>query len=250
MFSISFLSDRNDKKQKLLSTISAIQDGNRKLREKFIQENIPFIIKSASKTVGKYVDMDNGEEFSIALIAFNEAINNFDINRNDNFWYYSELIIKSKIIDNFRVNMKNSRVFPFTFFENHIEALEEKFYQDQSINMFEDVDTHDELELFKKNLEAYGIALDDLIGNTPKHRDSIKLYIKVARLILNDEFLYKKLIRKKTLPTTEIAKKIDLHPNSLRKNSKFIIAICLILKSNLDIMKSFIQFTEKGGSEV
>ena len=47
-------------------------------RNDFIEQSMPFIIKTTSSFLGRYVCTDNDEEFSIALIAFNEAIEKYN----------------------------------------------------------------------------------------------------------------------------------------------------------------------------
>jgi len=59
-----------------ISTLRQIKEGNHQLREEFISEYKPFILKVTSNATGKYIDTRNSDEFSIALSAFNEAMIN------------------------------------------------------------------------------------------------------------------------------------------------------------------------------
>lgn len=46
----------------------------------FIKQHIPFIIKTVSQITGQYVTL-NQNEMSIALLAFNEAIDKYEEER-------------------------------------------------------------------------------------------------------------------------------------------------------------------------
>ena len=45
-------------------------------RNDFIEQSMPFIIKTTSSFLGRYVCTDNDEEFSIALIALMRLLKN------------------------------------------------------------------------------------------------------------------------------------------------------------------------------
>ena len=51
------------------------------LRNKFIDDFKPFILKCVYQMVGQKDDLEQCDEYSIALIAFNEAIEAYDLNR-------------------------------------------------------------------------------------------------------------------------------------------------------------------------
>jgi RNA polymerase sigma factor len=65
--------------------LKQVKNGDILLREKLIADYQPFIIKTVSQFMGKYIEIENSEEFSIGLIAFNEAIDCFDESKNPIF---------------------------------------------------------------------------------------------------------------------------------------------------------------------
>lgn len=79
MFNIRLFKKRTpDREYEVNDVIKKIQDGDKLLRDKFINDYKPFIIKTISRALGKFIEIENNEEFSIGLIAFNESINYFD----------------------------------------------------------------------------------------------------------------------------------------------------------------------------
>jgi len=54
--------------------IIKIKNGDIELKEKFIKKYKPYLLKIISSTLGRYVDPEVSEEYSVGLMAFNEAI--------------------------------------------------------------------------------------------------------------------------------------------------------------------------------
>ena len=65
-------------------------------KNKIIQDHIPFIIKTVSDLTGRYVTLDD-DEMSIALLAFNEAIDKYD-NTKGAFLAFARLVIRSRLL--------------------------------------------------------------------------------------------------------------------------------------------------------
>ncbi len=223
-----------------------IKEGDKQLREDFISSYTPFMLKTASNIIGRYIDIKNSDEYSIALSAFNEAIDCYDMTKNYNFLLFSEHVIKKRLIDHIRRSKRNKEL-PFSYFENDNEMLEKYIIPDSSIT-FEDVEIREEIIEYKKTLEGYGITFVDLISNVPKHEDSRRLCIRIAKLLADDEELFRLLQKYKNIPRTELKKKAKVHGRTIGNHRKYIIALCLVLKSNLELSKRYLNSTEKGGS--
>lgn len=229
--------------------IERIQQGDKDLREKVIDEYRPFIIKTISCFLGRYIDIENSEEYSIGLSAFNESIDRYDLERGSNFFKYSKLIINSRIIDYKRIEQKNSNSYPFSYFDEIDTSFENKYLIDNE-NHFEVIEVRDEILAFKKTLNEFKINFDDLVSYSPKHKDSIKLCVKIARVIADDDILFTKLSFKKNIPLKELLTRVNVHQRTIERNRKFIITVALILKSNLDVLKSYVENVENGGESL
>jgi len=115
--------DKKDIKEEVSSVadiIKKIQKGDLQLKEEFIKDNLTYILRSVSNALGTVVDDKNSEEFSVGLSAFNEAIDRYDPLKNDNFFQYSFMVIKSRLIDYIRSNSKHNKVLPFSYFEESV----------------------------------------------------------------------------------------------------------------------------------
>jgi RNA polymerase sigma-I factor len=232
-------------------SVNKIKQGDVLLKENFIRDYKPFILKVVSKTTGKFVDMESSEEFSIGLMAFNEAIECFDENKNSSFLKFAETVIKRRLIDYFRSNNKHSKVFPFTYFEgekdNSSGSFEERYLKVEESTLFDSIETREEIDLFVKKLGEFGISLRDLVESAPKHVDSKKLAIEIARTMAENAEISDKLEKTKKIPMKELMQLVSVNHKTVERNRKFIIAVYFILSSKLEVMKGYVENIERGG---
>ena len=226
-------------------TLKRIKNGDEVLRNEFISSYIPFILKVTSKTLGKFIDVKNSDEYSIALSAFNESIDSYDFGKNYNFFLFSEQVIKRRLIDYSR-KVSRHKEYPFSYFEEDYDFNEEPYLNSSYFNM-EDIESREAIIDFSNKLKEFNISLMDLTKSIPKHRDSRKMCIQIARILAENDELYNKLKKNKSIPRTEIRKKIKVHHKTIGNNRKYIIAICLIIRGDLQLSQKYLQYTEEGG---
>jgi RNA polymerase sigma factor len=245
-----FILRTQDESDSPTELIDQIKNGNPGLKNEFINKYRPFIIKAVSKALGnRFIDVENSEEYSIGLMAFDEAIGRYDKSRKQNFFDFAKKVIKCRIINYWANNQKNLPEYPFTYFQKEADDGPEFLdkVSDQSPNYTSNYETKEEIILFNRKLAEFGITLKDLLRTAPKHQDSKLLAVRIARIISNHEDLYQHLISRRSLPTSGVLKFIHVNPRTLERNRKFIIAVCLILRSELEIIKSYVdQFVEDG----
>lgn len=245
MIGVRFWNQLNYEKESFIDIIRKIKNGDKVLKDKFISDYRPFILKSVSRISGKYIDTENSEEYSIGLMAFNEAIESYDMSQKCAFKNFSEQVIKRRLIDYERSNKKNKNVYPFTFFENKDNNdFEERYLMADTPDPVYNFEIREELARFQRRLEEFGIPLQDLFSSVPKHIDTRQTCVKVARFIAADEELYDKVNTKKTLPFKELMKFVDVSQRTLERQRKYIIALILILNSDMDILKRYMRNLE------
>jgi RNA polymerase sigma factor len=217
--------------------LDQIKRNDNLLREQFINNYINFIMKVVSNTLSKHVDIKNSDELSIGLYAFNEAIDRYDKEKKCNFFAFAEQVIQRRIIDYIRRNKKSVETYPFTYFCNEDNDFEEKYLVAQETR-YENIEIKDEIERLEQELNGFGITLEDLISVSPKHKDSKQLSINIAETLCNNDILFNKLYESKRIPKNELMKVVNVNQKTIDRNRKYIIAVSLILKSNLTILKS------------
>lgn len=214
-----------------LEEILAAQNGDPLAREKLIQNHKPFIAKVSSVICQRYLSWDNDDELSIALLAFNEAIDNFDAHKGASFSGFAQKVIKRRLIDFFRQESKQQMAYISPMDSNDTElnrydvgASQEQYHESKQKADFAEV-----VELYTEALQKYGLALEDLVKASPKHRDSKQTLIKVAQELSNQPILLEYMKLHKMLPIKELESLTGLKRKVLEKGRKYVIATALIL---------------------
>lgn len=240
--------NKKNKTGSLDETIKEIKLGDSHLKELFIEDYKPFILKCVSKASKKYIDTHNSEEYSIGLIAFNEAIECYEVNKNAHFLTFAELVIDRRVKNYLKKELKHKNVIPITNYLSNEDQRMNFIENDSMVVHFDQVETRSEIEQFKRELGQFDIRFEDLISYGPKHKDARVSCIRIARFITSDKNMLARLMDKKNLPVKDILSNIDVSERTVERNRKYIIAACLVLKSDLEIVKGFLLNLEGGVS--
>jgi len=218
----------------------AIKDEEKKdLRNEFIKSYFPFIVNSTYKVTGKYVNVENDENLSVALVAFNEAIDKYN-HEKGSFLNFAKIVIESRLIDFYR---KNSKIE--TVSENLIEQQ-----QDNKSDIESKLILKNEIKRFEGELYSYQISFDKLERLTPKHKDTKKTAINIAKVIANDDLISYKMKKNKCLPRKEIMQEINVSEKQLKRSRDYIIAVAIVLNGDYDKILNFIDFNHGSDDNV
>lgn len=222
--------------------VTEAQSGNTAAREKLISENLIFIKKIVSKNTTGYEDIDSRDEYSVGLMAFNEAIDGYRPGLRS-FHSFAADVIRKRIIDCHRSRS--------SYLARNLLVLDtEKFSENREMNSPTDqVHVKMEMELFVKKLSEYNIGLRDLIDETPKHTDSRLLCLRIAKIITGEPDLHHHFRKYRTIPLKMLLQKITINRKTVERHRRYIIAICLVLMSDLDTMKEYVENLYKGGDD-
>lgn len=235
-------------KESFTDTIIRIKNGDSILKNKFINDYKPFILKTVSQLIGNNPDLESSEEFSIGLLAFNEALESYDEDKKNSFISFSKQVISRRIIDYMRSNKKNKQVFPFSYFEEYENNFEEKYLGDKNVDQFSNFEIQEEFDNFELIISKFEISLDDLALRSPKHKKSRKTCLGIAKVISEDDILYEMLMRKRKIPFKQLKDKVSICQRTIEKNRKYIIAMTLVLKSDLEVLRKYIiECIQEGG---
>lgn len=194
-------------------------------REKFINENKSFIYKIASSTCKRKLEWENDDELSIALIAFNKSIDTYNHDKG-NFFSYSKMIIKNALIDYFR---KQSKITNIYLEDEELISFEQK----SSIEKFEIENENklrsQEIMLFSNKLKEFGVSFNDLVSNSPKHKDTREELINVAFEVSKNTEIVEKLLKTKQLPIKQICFLTAKKEKFIEKWRRYLVALILIL---------------------
>lgn len=192
-----------------------------------IESHMPFIIKTVSKTTKRYVSIENDEELSIALLAFDEAVKKYTEDKGP-FLPFAQLVITSRLKNYFKKESSK-------YLKVSLENLEEEGIQlsDELKNPIDDKTLLiEEIELLKKEINSFGFTLDDLADEAPKHSDTRNNAMSLSRRVSKDEPLTDFMFEKKRLPIKQISLKYTVTEKIIKGSKKFIITGIIIFYKN------------------
>lgn len=232
-----------NREQTLEERVKDIQKGNEGDKNSLIEEYIPFIKKVLSNELGQYVEIENNDAFSVGLIAFNEAIEKYDEKRG-NFLTFASMVIKSRLIDHRRSEARK----PKEVCISELKCDDESYGYNENIiaiDSFEKrVEIRFDIALLVKEMKGYGVSLEELIKESPKHKDTRIVAISIGKYIFEKDYLKEKFLKTKNLPVSDLMRELCVSKKVIQRSRKFIIAIVLILNSDLDTLKEYIFYSE------
>lgn len=230
----------DSEKEALNQLLKEARQGNDTAREKLIAEHRIFVKQMVAKNIGVYEDIDAQDEYAVGLIAFNEAVDSYKPGLLS-FRGFAARVIKRRLNDYARSQKKHRNQV------SYMDDVAMGTAPEPSLDPRENIHTRLELDAFVNALARFGISLADLIKETPKHADSRQLCIRVAWMVYSEKELKDHFTKYNTLPTKKIISRFKLNIKTIERHRKYIIAICLILLSDLDEMKAYITDLYKGG---
>lgn len=226
--------------------IFRVQQGDESLRNKIIESYQPFIKKVVSKVCNRFIDQTM-DEFSIGLVAFNEAINQYQKGQGSKFLTFADMVIRRRIIDFIRKETRQMRHIYLDQVKTDSENVMEESYVEQkaAIDYYEErcriSERMEQIDSYRKMLLDYGITFDVLSHHCPKHADAREnAKISAKRLVDHPELvLYLK--KKKQLPIKDLLQFVSCSRKTIERNRKYIIALSLIYIGGFSALKSYIE---------
>jgi RNA polymerase sigma factor len=244
MLSLLFMAKRKPKT--LEEKVLLIQQGDVKLRDDLILAYKPFIAKTVSSICKRYIN-ENDDEFSIGLIAFNEAIEKFSSDKGNSLLSFADILIKRKVIDYIRQQARNPQTVSVNFESELLEeegartTIEDEISLDDYQKRLEDQQRREEIVQFRQVLLEFGLSFDDIVQQSPKHADARKNAIEVAKIIIENEDLKQHLLDKKRLPIKQLEKLVSLSRKTIERNRKYIIAISLVFLGDYMYLREYLK---------
>lgn len=218
--------------------------GDQSAREELLARYAPFIVRVAARASGRYIRPGSDEEYSIALSAFNEAIDGYSSDRGG-FLTFAETVIKRRLIDYYRRESRRPEA-PISDFEetddegnvrNPVLVREALLAFDAEA---EREARREEIARFGRELQDFGITLAELARIAPKHEDARRSAAAVSRLLVADAEMREHLLRKRELPLKTLAEIAPVSRKTLERQRKYIIAMSLILLGDYPHLRGYL----------
>lgn len=207
--------------------------------EEFIEKHIPFIISCISKFTGRYVSIENDDEYSIGMMAFVEAIEKYKESRGD-FYAFSRLVIESRLKNFFEKENK------------HIKNKSIEDYKERGTDLVDNLENHDkddlnreftinEIKKLKEEIDDFGFGFEELVNEAPKHKDTREKAIDISEKSSREKDITDFMFVKKRLPIKNMSDRFDVSEKVIRKSKLFIITVIIILFRGYRNLKLWIK---------
>lgn len=199
-----------------------------------IERHMAFIIRTISSLTGRYVAVENDEEFSIALSAFAEAVEKYDEERGS-FLGFAKLVIESRLKSYFARENARPR-------EASLEELYEqgRDFPDEGDGGESGDNLRDEVLLYREELSLFGLTLETLADEAPKHRDTRENAIGIAKKAGNDPPTVEITYQKRRLPVRAVARVAQVTEKVVKRSKSFILAAMIIFVKEYPGLNSFV----------
>lgn len=217
--------------QALEQALKSARKGDLLAREELIKSHRDFIARVSSRACNRFLSWDNDDELSIALLAFDEAIDKYRPGEGATFHSFAQRVIRSRLVDYFRKesrhrHMSLSPMDPGDeeLSRHDLESSCQRYHEGEKQAVFAEV-----VEDYMRELGQYGVTLDDLVKVSPKHRDSKETLLRVAQRLCSEPVLLEHLKKCRLLPVKELESMTGASRRVLEKGRKYLIAIVIIL---------------------
>lgn len=218
-----------------------------------IRRYIPFISSEASKCTSKLCTKHD-DEFSIAMMAFHEAILGYERDRGA-FLNYAALLIRSRIIDYMRKESKhrgNISIYAETgegerTLMDELEDEHDRFEESANLEA-----TKQEIEELSSVMAEFGVSFSDVADNSPKQERTLRACASAISFATENPHLLDELLRTKKLPLAQLVSGSRTERKTLERHRKYILAMLLIQTNGYEIIRNHLKYiiNRKGGVSV
>lgn len=240
----------------LASLVKAAQAGNEESRRALLEAARPFVRRVAEAACRRRLEWENDDELSVALIAFNEAVDTYAVGRGARFETYAAAVIRHRLVDYFRQEAPHRRVLSLdaprageagsTGTPAPLAAAAERlpsggWTPDPLANSAEAIaERADEIRRYAAHLARFGLTLADLRRAAPQHRDTRERLVAIARHLAADPELSARFLTQRRLPLADLAAATGASRKVLDSGRRYITGVALLLLAeDLDGLRSF-----------
>ncbi|MBQ9347049.1 MAG: RNA polymerase subunit sigma [Oscillibacter sp.] len=219
-----------------------------------IAGNKQWILRCASETTRRYIT-DSDDEWSIALMAFSEAVQNY-VPEKGLFRGFAAVVIRRRILDYLRKenrHMAETSVEPAAF-EGGMEEpagvdlqVQKQVAQTSTENQADDLAarTREEIAEAQALFRPYGFSFYDLADCSPRAEKTKRSCALAVRALLDDPELMARLRRTGALPMRDLSSDSRVPRKILDRHRRYIIAAAELLSGDFPILSAYMDYIRK-----
>lgn len=218
-----------------------------------VESSKSWILRVASETTKRYVT-DSDDEWSIALMAFSEAVQSYETEKGS-FRGLAAMVIRRRIVDYLRTEGRHAdelSVSPAAFEDGLDEdetggvelQVQQRMAQEADAAPGEDAASLARAEIAELQdiLRLYGFTFFDLADASPKAEKTKQSCGKAVRTMLATAVLMAQMRLKRLLPIKELSTASGVVRKILERHRKYIIASSEILDGDFPILAGYLAF--------
>lgn len=216
----------------------AAAKGDSLAADALVRQYLPFIRAEAARQLRRAVT-DSDDEFSIAMMAFHEAVLAYQRLRGA-FLPFAARAIRNRIIDFQRSELRHRGQLSLDQPEEDddrtlAETLDAG--SDPIGHHTEAFAAKQELAHFAMELSRLGLSLTDIADNCPKQDRTVAACHRALRYARENPELLEQAVQTGKLPITALAVNANVERKTLERHRKYMLAILLAYTNGFEIIR-------------
>ena len=221
-----------------------------------VESHKAWMLRVASETTHHYVT-DSDDEWSIALMAFSEAVQSYEEGKGS-FRGLAAMVIRRRVVDYLRTEGRHADELSVTpaAFEDGLEEeeaggvnlqVQQRMAEEAGAAPGEDTASlaREEIAEMQGILQRYGFSFFDLADASPKTEKTKKSCAQAVRTLIATAILMAQMRLKRLLPIKELSEASGVIRKILERHRKYIIAAAEILDGDFPILAGYMAFIRK-----
>ena len=221
----------------IIALVSAAK-GDSLAADELVRKYLPFIRAETARHIRRGVT-DSDDEFSIAMMAFHEAVLAYERLRGA-FLPFAARAIRSRIIDYQRRELRHQGQLSLqeTGEEDDRELQARLDTGEDPIGAHTDrTAARQELQHFALELSRFGLSLTDIADNCPRQERTLSACHRALRHARENPALLEQAISSGKLPITQLAAGANVERKTLERHRKYMMAVLLAYTNGFEIIR-------------
>lgn len=224
-----------------------------------VERQKSWMLRVASETTKRYVT-DSDDEWSIALMAFSEAVQGYEEGKGS-FRGFAAMVIRRRIVDYLRTEGRHAEELSVTpaAFEDALDEeeaggvnlrVQQRMAEEADAAPLEDTASRarEEIAELQGILSLYGFSFFDLADASPKAEKTKQSCARAVLTLIATAILMAQMRLRRLLPIRELSEASGVVRKILERHRKYIIAAAEILDGDFPILAGYLTFIKRVGS--
>lgn len=190
-------------------------------RNQYLEQHRSFIRATACAICGRPLEWGRDEELSIALMAFNAAIDAWTPQGGASFKSFARTLIKRRLIDYFRQQQRHSSR------EQPVAELPVIHGADDQ-EEFQRLERAWEIRAFEKMMGRYDITFAMLANESPSHQGVRERLLQAVKKIDAEPGLTEDILSRGRLPLEHLVQVTGMTKKMLAKRRRYLLALLAV----------------------